>query len=743
VVNRISSKIGIDFKINAEEMVKLKEVGKQIKRVEGEMNDLNRILKKADALRAKLEKSTKSSRATAKAMTKAAEEILTKYVPSEEGDPRLGREFLKRYFKDKVNDHVEGALATARVRGHGDLKDKSDKNLKELFRDLMGAGIDPVRLGIERPDFFKREISRLKLKRLDITASELGRQEKTFRDQIGFSLRDPDAVVRQMNAIPTIEKMDAAYFGLAEAEKRAAEELRRLNEEGHVFEMFFKKTGPALKKMSNEMQGVGEQGGILTTIFGNFGQIAQEVSGKLLGLARSPAPQEFSDNWSRGFNFFASNSQSATRTATTAFQNFAGGARSAISNSLFSLLRGDMKSFAGIWKNFAGSLLDTFTKLASNSIFGLFGLGSGGGGLESLLSGDIGELFGLGGSDQKQGGGLSLGNIASIGKNVVSLFGEPASTFTAATLNNILAGAGVDAASSLASLFGVSSAGTISSSALAAVNAELAASSLFTEFTGTAIASGELTAALEASAAAATATTGALSGLGLTAAEEAAAATFASGGVAGAGGASIGGALGAAALPLAGAAIIGLFTGKGPFQPKFKPTARQSGDANVLFNTITNDVLKALGLDTFESNQFSAEAGKSLGAQTILDAFRTSRITLDQASTAFEQINAFNPLEGDGVGRFLQKPSLRLVGEAGPEHILNVDSGPSIRALTEGIRPIIRELFEEERRGGGGRQDIHIHMEGAIIGNRRGLEWLARQLDDIRAGRRVSRGRFA
>ncbi len=96
----------------------------------------------------------------------------------------------------------------------------------------------------------------------------------------------------------------------------------------------------------------------------------------------------------------------------------------------------------------------------------------------------------------------------------------------------------------------------------------------------------------------------------------------------------------------------------------------------------------------------------------------------------------------DGVGRFLQKPSLRLVGEAGPEHILNVDSGPSIRALTEGIRPIIRELFEEERRGGGGAV-VNVDLRGSFFPDSRSVEKLFRLLEDFGNGRRVSKRRFS
>ena len=114
--------------------------------------------------------------------------------------------------------------------------------------------------------------------------------------------------------------------------------------------------------------------------------------------------------------------------------------------------------------------------------------------------------------------------------------------------------------------------------------------------------------------------------------------------------------------------------------------------------------------------------------------------TDDDTGGAFGE-DAADADDGLARGGFVTGPSRRLIGEAGAEHVLNVDSGPSVRALTEGLRPIIRELFEEERRSGV-RQDIHLHMEGAIISDRRGLDWLARQLDDIRVGRRVAKRRF-
>ncbi|MBI3128912.1 MAG: hypothetical protein HYZ11_15005, partial [Candidatus Tectomicrobia bacterium] len=86
--------------------------------------------------------------------------------------------------------------------------------------------------------------------------------------------------------------------------------------------------------------------------------------------------------------------------------------------------------------------------------------------------------------------------------------------------------------------------------------------------------------------------------------------------------------------------------------------------------------------------------------------------------------------------RFITGPSLRLLGERGPEHVLNVDSEPSVRALREGLRPVIRELFEEER-GRGGRPGGGIVFErgafdlrGAFLPDDRSLEKLARMSEE-------------
>ncbi|MBI2178110.1 MAG: hypothetical protein HYU38_07225, partial [Candidatus Tectomicrobia bacterium] len=85
---------------------------------------------------------------------------------------------------------------------------------------------------------------------------------------------------------------------------------------------------------------------------------------------------------------------------------------------------------------------------------------------------------------------------------------------------------------------------------------------------------------------------------------------------------------------------------------------------------------------------------------------------------------------GDAGGRFVTGPSLRLVGEAGPEHVLNVDSAPSVRALQEGLRPIVHEAFAAERRGGGGGVTVNIDARGAFLPDARSLEKLARMIEE-------------
>ena len=95
--------------------------------------------------------------------------------------------------------------------------------------------------------------------------------------------------------------------------------------------------------------------------------------------------------------------------------------------------------------------------------------------------------------------------------------------------------------------------------------------------------------------------------------------------------------------------------------------------------------------------------------------------------------------EGDAAGRFVKRSALRLVGEAGPEHIVNVNHPQSIDFFQRGVRPIIRDAIREET-GGGEAHVYHIHIEGNLSDDRT-LEKLSRKLEDInRRRRRYGRG---
>ena len=92
--------------------------------------------------------------------------------------------------------------------------------------------------------------------------------------------------------------------------------------------------------------------------------------------------------------------------------------------------------------------------------------------------------------------------------------------------------------------------------------------------------------------------------------------------------------------------------------------------------------------------------------------------------------------EGDAAGRFVKRSALRLVGEAGPEHIMNVNHPQSIDFFQRGVRPIIRDAIRDEMGGGGGDTHVyHIHIEGNLSDNRT-LEKLSRKLEDINRRRR-------
>ncbi len=99
-------------------------------------------------------------------------------------------------------------------------------------------------------------------------------------------------------------------------------------------------------------------------------------------------------------------------------------------------------------------------------------------------------------------------------------------------------------------------------------------------------------------------------------------------------------------------------------------------------------------------------------------------------------LNALPVFEGDAAGRFVKRSALRLVGEAGPEHIMNVNHPQSIDFFQRGVQPIIRDAIREELGERGGDTHIyHIHIEGNLSDNRT-LEKLSRKLEDINKRRR-------
>ena len=99
-------------------------------------------------------------------------------------------------------------------------------------------------------------------------------------------------------------------------------------------------------------------------------------------------------------------------------------------------------------------------------------------------------------------------------------------------------------------------------------------------------------------------------------------------------------------------------------------------------------------------------------------------------------LGSFPIEEGDAAGRFVKRSALRLVGEAGPEHIMNVNHPQSIDFFQRGVRPIIRDAIRNEMSAGGGEAHVyHIHIEGNLSDNRT-LEKLSRKLEDINRRRR-------
>ncbi|MDA1000901.1 MAG: hypothetical protein O2807_10375, partial [bacterium] len=93
-------------------------------------------------------------------------------------------------------------------------------------------------------------------------------------------------------------------------------------------------------------------------------------------------------------------------------------------------------------------------------------------------------------------------------------------------------------------------------------------------------------------------------------------------------------------------------------------------------------------------------------------------------------------------GGLVRRPVLGLIGEAGPEHVLRVDSPASIRALREGLRPIIAELVgasggASNGQGGGRATTVNVDLRGSFFPDARAVERLFRLLEAHGAGRRV------
>ena len=98
--------------------------------------------------------------------------------------------------------------------------------------------------------------------------------------------------------------------------------------------------------------------------------------------------------------------------------------------------------------------------------------------------------------------------------------------------------------------------------------------------------------------------------------------------------------------------------------------------------------------------------------------------------------DAVKKLIGLSKGGLVRKPTLALLGEAGPEHIMNVNHPQSIDFFQRGVRPLIRDAIREEAGGRGGEtHTYHIHIEGNLNDDR-ALEKLSRKLEDISRRRR-------
>ncbi len=470
-----------------------------------------------------------------------------------------------------------------------------------------------------------------------------------------------------------------------------------------------------------------------------FGGFAKDLgkTGKITGELLKGIDKGFMETFEKDIPFAVAQGQKA-------FKSFQQSLDRGLSGVLFSAFTKKSDKTKAQWKKFLKDLEISFHRslasmaaaLVQENLFApIFRLGG------NLLNAALGAIFGTGeGKKPAPGGGLAGTAVSSLGPggsgsgggfNITdiptSIINHTAGALLSSALPGLAAGQGALTLGEIAALYSYGGEGILTTAITSgeALAGGLEAVTLAAE--GTAI-------ALETTAAAAHATSGAA----LAGASGAEGASLAAG--AGIGLAPLLAFGGIAALPFIVRALNPSFTREA--------TPAEHGAANIAAAERANLVAKALGLDEVTPNAQSAAEAIAIIQQRLNAAFSAGSISETAIANALSGTGGtfFNPAEGptgaDGVGRFLQKPSLRLVGEAGPEHILNVDSGPSIRALTEGIRPIIRELFEEERRGGCGTV-VNVDLRGSFFPDSRSVEKLFRLLEDFRSGRRVSRGRFA
>ena len=145
-----------------------------MKRINEEIMDIaeiNRLLRESGKLKRISDKSTKQD----KTLTKGAREFFTKnikrMIPGGEGyrpAKRILKEVRKRMegtpiqkkLGEKARDKAIYGLNRMRTKKRGDIATMSDDKLRKLYEDLTARGIRPKKLGMMRPDFFKKEIIR-------------------------------------------------------------------------------------------------------------------------------------------------------------------------------------------------------------------------------------------------------------------------------------------------------------------------------------------------------------------------------------------------------------------------------------------------------------------------------------------------------------------------------------------------------------------------------------------------------